>query len=398
MSDPYLSADLPGTGGSIKEGPDDFRVEEIPLYEPCGEGEHLYIKIEKTGLTTHQLLRRAARAFSIDERDIGYAGLKDSRATTIQTISVPLIAPERAGELEDEQIRVISAIRHRNKLRTGHLAGNRFAIRLAAPGTDALEKTNKILALLQQKGVPNYFGEQRYGALGNSHRVGRAILQQDYAEGCRLLVGDPEKIEHPQWRQGVELFQQGKLEEALGHLPRHCHNERQLITLLVRGKSPEKALLALPRNMLRLYLSAYQSSLFDRIVAMRLATIDRVWPGDIAIKHVNGACFRVEDAAVEQPRAARFEISATGPLYGHKLLMASGQSGILEESLLDKEKLSLSRFNLGKGLTMPGERRPLRVPIDDASVRVVGADLHLAFSLPKGSYATSLLREIVKTG
>ena len=185
MINNYLTADIPGTGGRIKETPDDFQVEEIPLYLPSGEGEHLYISIEKKGMTTHQLLRRCAQIFSVNERDIGYAGLKDSNATTIQTISIPLLDPDKAKNLEDENIRVLSALRHNNKLRPGHLAGNRFIIQVAAPAEDALQWAQQVLEILHKKGVPNYFGPQRYGVLGNSHLIGRAILQDDHEQTLR---------------------------------------------------------------------------------------------------------------------------------------------------------------------------------------------------------------------
>jgi len=397
MSEHYLTKEIEGTGGTIKETPDDFRVEEIPLYLPCGEGEHLYISVEKRGMTTHQLLRRAAETFSIAERDIGYAGLKDSNATTVQTISIPLIAPDEARRLEGEQVSVLAAIRHRNKLRPGHLAGNRFRVRIAGPRPDSLPRAQAVLSRLQKTGLPNYFGAQRYGALGNSHRIGLAILRGDHESACHLLIGDPEKIEHPDWRKSAELYHAGNLADALPLLPRHCRYERQLLAGMLKGQSPKKALLNLPLNILRLYLSACQSALFDRLVDMRLATLDRLWPGDIAVKHINGACFRVEDVAIEQARADRFEISATAPLYGHQVMLASGQSGILEEALLDKEKLVLSDFKLGRGLAMAGERRAIRVPLSAVAINHDTDDFVLEFELPKGSYATSLLREIIKT-
>lgn len=396
MNKHYLSEEITGTGGTIKESPEDFRVEEIPLYTPCGEGEHLYIEFEKKGMTTHQLLRRAAQVFSVAERDIGYAGLKDAKATTTQTISVPLIEPEAAIQLEDDQIRILSAVKHRNKLRLGHLAGNRFLIRIADPLPESLSRAEKVFEVLRQQGVPNYFGAQRYGALGNSHLIGRAILQNDFENGCHLMMGDPEKIEHPDWKKAVELYRTNELDSALELLPRHCRYERILLASLAKGRTHRKSLLNLPRNILRLYLSAYQSSLFDRIVDMRLKTIDKLWPGDLAIKHINGACFQVEDEAVEQARADQFEISATGPLFGHKSMLAKGQSGIIEEALLDNEKLTLTDFKLGKGLAMSGERRPLRVPLTEADARIEDDDLMLSFALPKGSYATSLLREVIK--
>jgi tRNA pseudouridine13 synthase len=397
MPEPYLTADLPGTGGIIKESPDDFRVDEIPSYSPSGEGEHLYIEIEKRNLTTLDLLRKAASVFSVPERDIGYAGMKDARATTRQTISIPLVSPEDAGKLADENITVLSAIRHKNKLRTGHLLGNRFSIRIREVEEDAENKARAILAQLVAKGVPNRFGRQRYGSLGNSHLIGRAVINQDYDAAVKLLVGDPELITNERWKLAATLFRNGQLTESLAALPGHCRYERTVLRKLEAGKSTKQAIKSLPRSILRLYLSACQSFLFDRVVTMRLATLNSVWEGDFAFKHDNGACFFVEDEQVEDARAKRFEISASGPLYGYKSTLSRGQSGIIEESLLESEGLKLDDFTLGGGLDMPGERRPLRVALQAPLLSSEDGDLLLSFSLPKGSYATSVLREITKS-
>jgi tRNA pseudouridine13 synthase len=187
------------------------------------------------------------------------------------------------------------------------------------------------------------------------------------------------------------------MQSAIENLPRHCRPERALLTQIKDGKSPGQAVLAMPRKLLRLYLSAYQSSLFDRLVDMRMTSLNKIWPGDIAFKHVNGACFAVTDPATEQARADTFEISATAPLYGYKMKLASAQAGLLEESMLDKEELTLQSFRLAGGLAMEGERRPLRVPIHAAACDADRGDLLLSFSLPKGSFATTVLAEVMKT-
>lgn len=395
MSD-FLTAQFPGTGGIIKEVPEDFLVEEIPLYTPCGEGEHLYVEVEKRGLTTFDLLNQLARALGVRERELGYAGLKDARATTRQTVSIPGAKPEQVFGLKLEGVRILSARCHRNKLRPGHLAGNRFAIRIRQVRENALEAARNALHVLKSVGVPNRFGAQRYGALGNSHLIGRALLRHDFEEAARQIVGDPSMISNDRWRTGAERFAAGDLEGALSALPARYRDEKKMIHALIEGRSAREAVLGMPRKLLRLYLSAYQSHLFDRMVAMRLSTLDILWAGDLAWKHDNGACFVVEDPAAEQPRADRLEISPSGPLFGYKMTPARGQAELLEESLLDKEKLSLKDFRLGGGLGMEGERRPLRVPLGGPEIVADGADLVLTFSLPKGSYATSVLREIMK--
>jgi len=393
----YLTASLPGTGGTMRQEPADFFVEEIPLYEACGEGEHLYLTVEKSGITTFDLLRQLARALRCPEREIGYAGLKDARAVTRQTVSIPLLHSRDVAGLELPGVRILSACRHRNKLRLGHLAGNRFRIRIHRPAPEALPRAEAILGVLQDLGVPNRFGAQRYGVLGNSHRIGRAILTGDFADAIREIIGNPAEIRHPDWQAAALAYRAGNLEEALARLPRHCHPERQLLEALRAGRAPREAVLSLSRKLLRLYLSAYQSSLFDRLVDMRLNSLERLWPGDLAMKHVNGACFEVVDPAAEQPRADAFEISPTAPMYGCKIRLAGGQAGLLERSLLDKEQLTPDTFRLPGGLTMEGERRSLRVPLQEVAVQTDEDDLLIAFRLPKGSFATAVLHEVMKT-
>lgn len=393
----YLTATLPGTGGTLRQEPEDFFVEEIPLYEACGEGEHLYLTVEKRGITTFDLLHLLARALRVPERELGYAGLKDARAVTRQTVSVPQRRPEDANGLELPGVRILAARLHRNKLRLGHLAGNRFRIRIHNPEPEAVQRAATILGVLEDLGVPNRFGNQRYGVLGNSHRIGRAILAGDFPVAAREIIGDPAEIRHADWQAAAQAYRAGKPEEALARMPRHCHPERQLLEALRAGRTPREAVTGLSRKLLRLYLSACQSSLFDRLVDMRLNSLERLWPGDLAMKHVNGACFEVTNLAIEQPRADAFEISPTAPLYGCKVKLAGGQAGLLERSLLDKEKLTLEAFRLPGGLAMEGERRALRVPLRDVALTSEGSSLILAFCLPKGSFATAVLHEVMKT-
>lgn len=396
MAETYLTDKLPGSGGRIKLDPDDFRVEEIPLYLPGGEGEHLYLDVEKRGLTTFELLQQLARALGVKERELGYAGLKDARATTRQTISVPGVTPEQALALELPGVRILGARRHGNKLRLGHLAGNRFAIRVRDVAPGALEAALDILHVLADLGVPNRFGPQRYGVLGNSHRVGHTLLRGDHAGALAEVIGDPAAITDPRWRQAAAAFAAGDLDAALAALPGRMRDERRMLQLLRDGRSPREALLSLPRKRLRLYLSALQSHLFDRLLAMRLDSLGTIWAGDLAYKHANGACFTVTDPQAEQPRADAFEISPSAPLFGYKVTLASGQAGILERALLDKERLEPAAFRLREGLAMEGERRPLRVPLADFKASAAGQDLLLEFALPRGSFATSVLAEVMK--
>jgi tRNA pseudouridine13 synthase len=292
----------------------------------------------------------------------------------------------------------LSASRHRNKLKLGHLAGNSFTLRVRGVESDAQEKAEAILAVLCKRGVPNYFGSQRYGGLGNSHLIGRAILQRDFKGAIDAIMGDPAKVRDDHWRQAVEAYHQGDLVGSLEHFPGHCRTERELLQRLIkRPEAFERALDAVSPRLKKLYLSAYQSSLFDRVLEQRLKTFDKVYVGDLAYRHDNGACFLVEDSAAEEKRAQEFEISPTGPMFGYKMTLPAGAPREAEEKILQEELLTMEEFNLPGGLRMDGERRPLRVPLQNLSTMADEEGLTLNFSLPRGVYATTVLREIMKS-
>lgn len=393
----WLTEDLPGTGGAYKESPEDFQVDEIPLYPCCGEGEHLYLWVEKINTSTRELIQQLSRGLKLKEREIGYAGLKDSRALTRQMISIPAAKQDQVEKLRLNGCTVLKAERHTNKLRLGHLTGNRFTITLRGTCAAAPQRAAAILAKLEQTGVPNFFGEQRYGILGNSAKLGELLLQRRYEEFCREMIGDPALIKNQAWKEAATLYQQDEIQLACAALPPRMRDEKRLLETLLKTGSHRKAALSLSRNLTRLYLSALQSRLFDTLLEQRLPTIGRLENGDIALKHVNGACFRVDQAATEQTRADEFEISPTAPLFGTKIMLADGEPGRSEQKLLDSLELTLKSWQSEAGLKMAGERRALRAPLANAAVLASGeAFVTLGFTLPKGSYATSVLKEIIK--
>ena len=157
--------DEPGIGGVIKSRPEDFLVDEVPLYEPCGEGEHLYLRIEKTGVSHVELLSCLRRHFKVGESAIGFGGMKDKRAVTRQTLSIHLLQDPATVELEHRRIKVLWATRHTNKIHRGHLAGNRFSIRIREVDPTKVTVVKRQLQRMTSTGVPNYFGVQRLEAL-----------------------------------------------------------------------------------------------------------------------------------------------------------------------------------------------------------------------------------------
>jgi tRNA pseudouridine13 synthase len=399
---PHLSAGLPGTGGIARERLEDFVVEEIPAYAPSGGGEHTWLFVEKTGISTIEAVRRLARALGVREGDFGYAGHKDARGITRQWLSVTRVEPKRAWTTAAPGLKILDVSRHGNRLKIGHLAGNRFEITLRGVVGDAEARAKKIVALLARRGVPNWFGEQRFGARDDSDLVGRELVRGSAEGAMKLLLGSPRPEDAEEQRRARELFDAGRLEEALRAWPGRNHSEREALARLARGATAEQALAAWTKRLRFLFVSACQSRLFNAVLAARLDRLDRVETGDLAFLHRNGAVFKVEDAAREQPRAERFEISPSGPLFGYKVPAAEGRPGEAEALVLAGSGLKLDDFKNPLALKARGERRALRVPLGEPSVRAFEADgrraLELKFSLPAGSFATAVLGEVMKTG
>lgn len=395
----WLTRHLPGTGGRIKVEYEDFQVTEIPLYAPCGQGEHTFFEIEKRGLPTMRAVEEIARALRVRPFQIGFAGLKDAHAVARQVLSVEHVPPERVLALELPSIRILWARRHTNKLKQGHLAGNRFVIRIRDVPPDAVEQARPILETLRRRGVPNYFGEQRFGRRRDTHLLGRAVLRGNAEAFLQEFLGRPQPDELPAVQEARRLYDAGQLQAALRAWPPQFHEERRALEVLLRSpaaEAPERALRAVSKRLRRFFVSAYQSYLFNRVMAERLETLDILFAGDVAYKHDSGGAFLVEDPAAEQPRADRFEISPSGPLYGYRMLMAEGRQGELERRVLAEEGLTLEDFKRAEGLRLKGGRRPLRFPIMDVDVWY-DAGLVLAFTLPPGCYATNVLAEVMKT-
>ena len=334
---PHLTAHLPGTGGEIKVEPAHFIVEEIPLYEASGQGQHVYVRLTREGWTTRALERELARIFDLRDVDVGCAGRKDKHARTTQTFSLNLPNTDPAAvacRIEEAlPVEIEWAQRHRNKIQAGHLLGNRFRIVVLNPVDGALPRAEAIAQELKQRGIPNFYGPQRFGASGDNAIRGREIL--------------------------------------------------------LTGKGPRK------RWLRRLLLRAYQSALFNTWLVARLehGWFERLLIGDVAKKRDTGGLFEVEDPEAEQPRFDRDEITYTGPIYGSRMWWAGGEPGALERSVLEKAEVTEEMLNRHR---LNGSRRRARLVLDDLTVTPHPDGLLFTFSLPKGAYATTVLREFTK--
>lgn len=398
---PFITSGIEGVGGVLRERPEDFVVEEVPAYEPSGEGEHVMAEIEKTTMTTHEAIRAIAQALGVDSRDIGYAGLKDKFAVTRQWLTVPGVDPQVVMHLQIPRIRVLSVDLHRNKLRPGHLRGNRFTIRVCGVEPTTVVRVRAIMNVLERTGMPNYFGEQRFGRRDDNDRLGAAMLRGDAEGAVRLLLGMPNpQLDPPRILEARKRFDAGDLTGSLEAWPGACLAERRTLHRLIETASAEKALRALDQRTRKLWVSALQSRVFNAVVADRIGAIDRLMEGDFAHLHASGAGFIVEDVAREQPRADRFELSATGPMLGTRMTMPRGEALERESRVIASMGFSVDALR-GSRDAPPGERRPIRVRPEQVMLRGGrddrGGYIQLAFTLPAGSFATALMREVTKS-
>lgn len=338
---------------TIKRTPDDFIVDEIPAYEPVGEGDHLFVHFRKRGRTTAEVVSEMARALEIPARDVGVAGLKDKVAVTAQTISLPK-RPDleaRLGALTLAGVEVLSARWHKNKLKTGHLRGNRFTIVVR----DLVDVAAAVSAFdaIAREGVPNAFGPQRFGRGG-----------MNLERACAWLSGQDRPPRDPKAR--------------------------------------------------RFSFSVWQSHVFNEVLARREA--DGTWAsaieGDLLTKHATGGMFVCTDVQTDEGRARAGEVSATGPMIGDRMRWPEARARAVEEEVVHA---ALAALGVGAGVDGEflrrhaalgeGTRRPLRQWVTDVSASPVpnepGAPpeqpgaVRVQFVLPSGAYATTVLARAI---
>lgn len=315
----------------------------MSAYEPSGAGDHLFVRFTKKNLTTMDAVRQLARACDVSAKDIGIAGLKDKVAVTTQTISLPIARGDdglekRVLDATIDGITIVEAKRHGNKLKTGHLAANRFTLVVRDVPEAHLGAALEGLERVGRQGVPNGFGGQRFGHRGDN------------------------------------------VQRALGWLS---------------GREPA------PRDarLRRLHWSAVQSAIFNAVLDARVA--DGTWAtpmaGDILKKHESGGLFLCEDVETDRARAATGEVSPTGPIMGVKMRAAEGEVRALEErcaAALVGDSFDWSRTKaLGEGT-----RRALRLWVKHLEAMREGFDIKVRFVLPKGSYATTVLESVFDLG
>jgi tRNA pseudouridine13 synthase len=397
---PFLTHDLPGIGGRIKSEPEDFIVVE-ERSRPEGEGDFVHAFIEKRRMSTPELLRRLTARLRVPSRELGCAGYKDADAVTRQWISAPARCEDALRALELERAQVLDVARARRPLKPGDLAGNRFVVVVRDVGDvdSAMARARSILDVLERRGVPNGFGAQRFGIRGESGHVGRKLIAGDARAVLDAILGAPSDLElDPKARAFRSAYARGDIYRALKWVPDALRLERALLRMVAEGASPEAIVAKIAPRERRFFLAAYQALVFNRILARRLADIDRVLPGDLLFEPATRAVAPATSFSAPQAAVDAGELHPTGPLFGLHTPFATDQAGAIEHAVFDAERIDPARLKATTGLDPDGHRRPLRFVPRELEVRPrpeLGA-LEFRFALAPGCFATALIGEISK--
>lgn len=434
-----------GIGGTIRNRYEDFYVEEIPELIPEGEGPNIWIWIEKLGRTTLDVLLDISRDLHIDRKRMGFAGMKDKKAITRQWICISnMESDEKFDEVKALEGNIyktdfLKIVRGRKKLRLGQLKGNKFKILIKDIDgmeneetkelaiSQAAETAENILKTLEKTGVPNYFGWQRFGKpRTNTHLVGEALIQNDLKEAVRRYIGNPCSEESDEAQVARKQYDEGNLEKSLELMSKGMRYEKMMLKDLIKEQKKEakklanekecsideidfseielpdrsykRAIHALPKPLQRMFVNAYQSYLFNEVVSKRIAMgMNNYIEGDILIdkeEHI------IRDKTPEefQELVSSFDVNQTCPLFGTKVPFAGGEVGKIEEDVLNSYNLTKADFECPKmpRLGSHGLRRAMRFQVWDSSAVATDDGVLVEFSIDKGSYATAVLREVMK--
>lgn len=416
------STESRGLGGQLRQEIKDFIVKEITNREEGKEGKYLILELTKNDWDTHHFTRSLAKILQISQKRIGVAGTKDKRALTTQKISIFDIEASEIEKihLKDIELKVLG--RSRKSIELGDLWGNDFTITIRNIPY-SLEETERLLKttteeILAQGGVPNLFGIQRFGAVRPvTHLVGKALVEGDFEKAALMYIAEPFPDEPEETKKARQFVKETlDFKEGLKLYPLRLGHERAMMNHLIAN--PEDfagAFLVLPKNLYKIFVHGYQSYLYNLILCSRIEKglpLNQAVEGDIV-------CFKNEAGLPDSSKTEKVMADTvtamnrllkkkrafiTAPLPGYATEFASGLPGEIEQKVLEEFKVSLNGFNIEKipEMSSKGTRREILLQVEpkfEASEDELNpgkSKAILEFMLPKGSYATTVLREYMK--
>lgn len=409
-----------GVGGKLRTVPEDFVVREISQYPPQkDDGRFTIAEVTATNWETNLLIRELSNRLRISRKRIGFAGTKDKRATTTRLMSFYHVPREALAGVAIKDVRIENIYSSDRPVKIGVLSGNRFEIvmRGVSKKIVSAEIQDVVSFFSDVSGFPNFYGIQRFGVIRPiTHLVGKHIIHGNFEHAVMSYVANPIKGEDEKTFYLREQLQQTRdFAEALRLYPPQLNFEKAMLNKLVID--PEDfvgALKELPKNLLTMFVYAYQSYLFNKIVSERIRRelpLNSAVIGDI-IRPVRKGMVDDEVILVTQQNVSKVntQISrgkavVSGLLFGSDSIFSEGELGEIEHDIIDEEKLDLRDFIIPEipFISSSGSRRPLFASVNNLEFSLDDDELHdgkraltLKFELRKGCYATSLLREFMK--
>lgn len=406
-----------GIGGKLRKAAEDFIVEEISCPPIQGvDGEYTIARIKAKNWETNRLVRQLSRRLGISRKKIGFAGTKDKRAITTQLISIK--APmENVKKIHLKDFEVLEVYTSNKGLEIGDLIGNRFDITIRDirfSESDALLILSKTLEELNTlRGSPNFFGHQRFGAVRPiTHIMGKKILEEDFKGAVFEYLGNPRDIEGPEAQEARRAFDEGRsYSEVLALFPKYFSFERAMLNHLIKNENDFLgALAALPKNLSMMFIHAYQSYLFNKILSKRiekgLLSLDPQI-GDVILPvgenslpdHKKWIDVTSDNIKKIKKRVEEEKATISGLVPGADAKLAGGEQGEIEREVIEDEKVEPKDFIVPqiRHLSSKGIRRELISPFKNFYYEIGDDQVNMKFDLMKGCYATSFVREFMKT-
>ncbi|MCX8172428.1 MAG: tRNA pseudouridine(13) synthase TruD [Archaeoglobaceae archaeon] len=393
----------PPMGGMIRRVAEDFYVEEVLEPSLAGNGDYAVIKVEKKNWETLKFARTLARMLGISQKRISFAGTKDKKALTVQFYSIKGVKKDDLDKINLIDVKIEFLGYSRKEIKLGDLVGNSFRIKVVgAKNSKIFQETRDEL---NEKGIPNFFGEQRFGTRGITHEVGKLILQKNYSEAFWTFVAKPSEKESEKLRKiREELWNTRDVICGLRELPKHLNYERALLQKLKEKGSEEKALLSLPKALKMMFVHAYQSYIFNKLLSQRIddfgelkTVMEKDWTCYITYKTKKPSFTDCSKVGLNKERVEflikeNFATLAL-PLVGYQTKIEGWSKIALE--FLSEDNLGISSFKTEhKEFSSSGSYRSACIPLAVTDLKFDGEIFQ--FYLPAGCYGTILLREFLK--
>lgn len=407
----YLT-DTPGIGGRLRAEAEDFRVIELgDGPKPTDDGTYAAARVELRNWETNRFAGLASNKLGIKRGQVAFAGMKDKRAVTEQWFTFRCHTEKVPAIEELQDVRILEGPYRVHKAHyAGAHTGNRFVLRVREHHGDEATVQECLDQIRAAGGVPNVFGPQRFGSgiRPVTPRMGEAIVAGDLEEAVRLYVGNPYPDEPSETQAARQLYEDGDVEGALAAMPPRLDLERGILQRLVKRPGEWRhALQSMPGNLLQLFVHSHQSLLFNRILSARIAAglgIRTAHIGDRVMAVGDDGRNTVAVTEANQHRVQR-ELDAdravlTAPLIGMDVPLAEGEPGAIERKILDDAGIDTQAFRCRElpEVASDGLRRGILMPVQDLTCQWVDGDPVVSFSLGRGSYATVVMREVMKAG